>query len=103
MKKFMMKIEAEQFAFAEQMAIEGGYVSAKEYLNALLSDLLKTQMNPKPIDHEQDPVNYRIKELENKVDVLKRLLFESIKENVALEDECFAWSTRFHDQEEVPF
>lgn len=103
MKKFMVKIEDEQFSFAEQIAIEGGYFGAKDYLNAILSDLLHTQMNPIPIDHEQDPVNYRIKELENKVDVLKCLLFESVKESVALEDQCLSWSIRFDNQEEIPF
>jgi len=103
MKKFMVKIEDEQFAFAEQMAIEGHYFGAKAYLNAILNDLLHAQMNPTPIDLEQDPVNYRIKQLENKIDVLKSLLFESIKESVALEGQCFAWRTRFDEQDEIPF
>ena len=101
-----IKRQIDCFAFAEQMAIEGGYFGGKEYLTAILNDLLYTQMNPKPIDHEQDPVNYRIKQLENRIDVLKSLLFESVRESVALEDQCFAWNTRFDEQgneDDIPF
>jgi hypothetical protein len=57
MKKVILQVSDEFFAFAEAMAKHGGYFGPADYLNAILNMAIITEMDDAPVLTRRDDEN----------------------------------------------